>query len=587
MRTRGVCADWRTISLSIRKPSSALVLRSLLVPFLCVLATQADAQSTWTAGWATRGMVVSDCGLASEAGVSILESGGNAADAAAATAFALAVTFPAAGNIGGGGFALVHKADGGDAALDFREVAPNAAHRDLYLDEQGKVVNGLSTDTHLAAGIPGSVDGLLRLHEDHGSGLVDRAQVLAPAIRLARDGFPLSFWAAYVLNAYRGKLETDEAARRIFLRGDGQLWQPGDVLKQPDLADALERISQQGRDGFYKGVTAELWVEEMERGNGIATLEDLAGYDSKYRDPVRGEFRGYEILSMSPPSSGGILVLQLLEIMDGFPLEEWEWNSSSYVHAFAEACRRVYADRAEHLGDPDHWEVPVPGLLDPEYLEARMADMSLERATPSTAVSSGTPTPREPDETTHFSVVDKEGNVVSCTTTLNARFGSGIVVDGTGILLNNEMDDFSAKPGVPNLYGLVGNEANAIAAGKRMLSSMSPTIVLHDGHPRLVLGSPGGSRIITSVAQVILNHLVFEMPIAQAVAVPRVHAQWLPDRVYYEPFGMALDTRKRLEELGHELAEMEEIGRVNAIEVQPNGFYAGPDVRGGGASAGY
>ncbi|MCB9463663.1 MAG: gamma-glutamyltransferase [Candidatus Eisenbacteria bacterium] len=533
-------------------------------------------------------MIVSDCPLASAAGIEVMKAGGNAIDGAVATAFALAVTYPWAGNLAGGGFAVVHLESGEDVTLDFREVAPARAHRDLFLDEQGEVVAGRSLETHLAVGVPGSVDGLLRLQADHGSGQVSRGDVLAPAIRLARDGFEIGDDLATRLGWKSEYLSRDDDARAIFVRDDGRPWLPGDTLVQPDLALALERIAEHGRDGFYAGPTAELLAQEMARGGGIVSLEDLATYRSRYRDPIRGSFYGHEIVSMPPPSSGGILVVQMLSMLARFPLVDLQWGSGPYLHLFIEVARRAYADRAEHLGDPDFWNVPQEGLLSPEYIAERARSISMTTATPSTAVGAGNPS-AEPDETTHLVAIDDRGNAVSMTTTLNAGFGSGIVARGTGILLNNEMDDFSAKPGVPNLFGLIGNEANAIAPGKRMLSSMSPTIVLRDGDPYLLLGSPGGSRIITSVTQVILNSLVFHMPIAQAVAVPRIHAQWLPDQLYYEPYGLSPETIASLEARGHTVQAftLDAIGRVNAIEVREDGFHAGPDIRSGAAAAGY
>lgn len=557
----------------------------VLVP---LAASVTEASVARRAGWAVHGMVVSDCPYASQAGVAMMERGGNAIDAAVATAFALAVTYPWAGNLAGGGFAVIHRADGRDVALDFREVAPARAHADLFLDADGAVIPGASLETHLAVGVPGSVDGLLRLHADHGSGKITRADLLAPAIRLAREGVVLGDDATQRLRGAEAYLSRDAGARAVFVRSDGRPWQPGDALVQLDLAAALERIAAAGRDGFYAGETAELLVREIGAGGGILTHEDLATYTSRYREPLRSQFHGHEVVSMPPPSSGGILVSQMLAMLARFPLEELQYGSVPYYHLLTEVARRAYADRAEHLGDPDFWDVPAAGLLDPGYVAERVRGISMERASPSAEVEAGTP-PMEPDETTHLAAIDAAGNAVSLTTTLNAGFGSGLVADGTGILLNNEMDDFSAKPGVPNLFGLVGNEANAIAPGKRMLSSMSPTLVLSDGAPVLLVGSPGGSRIITSVVQVILDVLVFHMPVAQAVAQPRIHAQWLPDKVFYEPRGLAPETIAGLEARGHrvEVFGGEAIGRVNAIEVRADGFHAGPDIRGGAAAAGY
>lgn len=573
--------------------SLRLAALGILVTLVTLVAPRSAQASPYRrAGWATSGMVVSESALASQAGVEVLKRGGNAVDAAAATGFVLAVTFPWAGNLGGGGFAVFHLADTGeggrDLTLDFRETAPSRASRDMYLDPQGEVVPDLSLFSPLAVGVPGTVDGLLRLWRDHGSGTISRAALLEPAIRFARDGFEISDDLANRLNLKKDHLSRDPAARSLFVRGDGRDWRPGDRLVQPDLAASLIRIAAQGRDGFYTGANADRIAEAMERGGGILSREDLAGYASRYRDPVRGRFRGYEIVTMGPPSSGGVLIVQLLNMLEPRSLVELGWNSADYIHLLTEAERLAFADRAEHLGDPDFYPVSLDTLLSKGYAGRRARSISMERATPSAEVSAGKIDSAVGGETTHFCVIDARGNAVSITTTLNTGFGSGIVAPGTGVLLNNEMDDFSAKPGVPNVYGLIGDEANAIAPGKRMLSSMSPTIVLCDGSPVLVLGSPGGSMIITSVLQVLLNVLVFEMPVAEAVAVPRVHAQWLPDALFFEAFGLSKETRAELERREHALEVFPDpIGRVNAIQVLADGFHAGPDIRGGCTAAGY
>jgi gamma-glutamyltranspeptidase/glutathione hydrolase len=425
------------------------------------------------------------------------------------------------------------------------------------------------------------VDGLLRLWEEHGSGQVTRAELLAPAIRLAREGFAIDQDLAERLNRKRARLSEDEGAAAIFIRADGREWHPGDVLVQEDLARTLERIAASGRDGFYAGTTAELIVREMMSGNGEIVLDDLAAYRAVDREPVRGTFRGYEIVGMGPPSSGGVFVIQILNMLERWPLDEYGWGSAQYIHTVAEAERRAFADRSQHLGDPDFWTVPLAMLLDKDYARERMRGVYIGIATPSENVRPGDATMWEPTETTHLCAADADGNVVSLTTTLNAGFGSCLVVDGTGVLLNNEMDDFAAKPGVPNLYGLVGDSANAAAPGKRMLSSMSPTIVLREGKPILALGAAGGSRIITAVTQVILDVIVFGMPVSDAVAAPRFHHQWLPDELWVEPLALAPEVARALAGRGHhvKLRGDEPLANVNAIAITEHGFLGGPETR--------
>jgi gamma-glutamyltranspeptidase/glutathione hydrolase len=575
-------ASWRTATRNGLRVA-------LAVAVLASCAITAQASEFRPGGWAEHGMVVSDSRLASEAGAEIIRDGGNAVDAAVTTAFTLAVTFPWAGNLAGGGFAVVRLANGELLTLDFRETAPAAAGRDMFLNEAGEVADSLSLYSHLAVGVPGSVDGLLRLWEDHGSGKISRERLLEPAVHFARQGFVIDQDLAERLNLERKRLAADAGAAAIFVRADGRRWKPGDLLVQLDLAATLSRIAKHGRAGFYDGPVAEELVKEIRDGNGVITREDLAAYRSVYREPVRGTFRGYDIVSMGPPSSGGALVVQILNMLEAAPLRDLGWSSADYVHLFVEAERRAYADRATHLGDPEFWDVPLAMLTSKDYAYQRMSDFQMTHATPSAEVRAGALPAGEPDETTHISAADAAGNAVSLTTTLNGGFGTCLVADGTGMLLNNEMDDFSAKPGTPNYYGLVGNEANAIAPGKRMLSSMSPTLVLQDGRPVLVLGSPGGSRIISSVVEVILNALVFEMPVVQAVAVPRVHHQWLPDELFMESFGLAPEVVRDLKARGHTVtvSTRSPIGRVNAIAILDDGLHGGPDVRGPSASAGY
>jgi gamma-glutamyltranspeptidase/glutathione hydrolase len=531
--------------------------------------------------FAPNGAVVSSSRLASEAGNSIMVQGGNAVDAAVATFFALAVTLPQAGNIGGGGFAVVHLASGEEFTLDFREKAPAAADRDMFLDENGEVVEELSLETLLGVGVPGSVDGALRFYDDPGSGKVTRRQVLTPAIELARDGFPISRYFAAQLNDLKELFSKSPGAAGIFVRSDGRLWRAGDVLVQSDLANTLETIANKGRDGFYDGRVAKLIVAEMQRGNGIITRDDLRQYRSVYREPVRGRFKGRDVLSMGPPSSGGIHLIQMLNMLDLLGVEKEVWHSSEYVHLLTEVERRAYADRAEHLGDMDFWDVPVETLTSVEYAKRRIADISRTRATPSTEVAAGRIPLPDGENTTHFSVADTHGNAVAITTTINPYFYTcGIVVDGGGFFLNNEMVDFVHKPGVPDYFGLLGNEANAIAPHKRMLSAMTPTIVLSEGKPLIIVGSPGGGTIITTVMQVILNVLVNDMNIQEAVLAPRVHSQWFPDTIQIETYALSEDTIEALEEMGHEVVPRGNIiGRAHCIYFGEDGLYVAPDHR--------
>ncbi|MFH1853020.1 MAG: gamma-glutamyltransferase [Candidatus Neomarinimicrobiota bacterium] len=539
--------------------------------------------------FAEHGLVVSANRLASEIGVKILEQGGNAVDAAVATGFALAVTHSQAGNIGGGGFMVAHLADGRTFTLDYREQAPAAAGRDMFLDSTGKVIEKLSISTHLASGVPGSVDGLLTAWADYGSGNISRKQLLAPAVALARRGYPISRRYADHLNSQKDFFTGDPGTAAIFIRADGRPWQAGDLLVQQDLARTLQLIVKNGRDGFYTGPVADLIVAEMQRGGGLITHADLKNYQSHYREPLTGTFREYGILTMPPTSSGGVLVIQMLNMLENFEIDSIGWNSSAYIHLLTEVERRAYADRAEHLGDPDFWDIPLDMLISKDYARRRSASITSSEATPSGEVGAGQTWPAESPETTHYSVIDRAGNAVSVTTTLNFSFGSGITVDGAGFLLNNEMDDFSSKPGVPNAFGLLGNEANAIAPGKRMLSSMTPTIVLKNDQPYLLVGAPGGSTIITTVLQIILNVIVHKMDIQEAVAAPRIHSQWYPDVISAEIRSLSTDVVANLELLGHkvETHRWGYIGRANCILVDSTGIYGGADPRGENAAVGY
>jgi len=538
------------------------------------------------------GMVVSTNWYASQVGIDILKKGGNAVDAAAAVGFALAVTSSSNGNIGGGGFMVTRFADGKTFTLDYREMAPGKAHRDMFLDDNGDPIDGISLKTHLASGVPGSVDGLLKAWRDHGSGNISLKQLLTPAIRLAEKGFELTYYEADRFNRRKERLSVHPETKKNFTRDD-RPWETGDVFIQKDLAKTLKRIARKGRDGFYTGTTAELIVAEMKRGNGWITHDDLANYESKYRDPINGSFEGYDIVSMGPPSSGGILLVNMLNMVNEiqkrsteFPID-FSWNSSDYIHAIIEIERRAYADRAEHLGDADFWDVPIEMLLSDAYAQKRVSTINLTKATPSSDVKHGNGSPNESEETTHYSVVDKDGNAVSVTTTLNWGYGNGVTVTSAGFLLNNEMDDFSMKPGVPNVFGVTGNIANAIEPRKRPLSSMTPTIVLKDDKPFLILGSPGGSTIITTVMQNVLNVTLHGMNIKEAVSSPRFHSQWLPDMVFYEKFGLSNDVVKNLIARGHDIKLRGEIGEANGIMIDKKGYWGGADSRGENTAIGY
>ena len=533
------------------------------------------------------GMVVSASQLASQVGIDIMKSGGNAIDAAVATGFALAVTHPSAGNIGGGGFLVAHLADSRNITIDFRETAPLAAHRDMYLDRNGKVMNNMSLKSHSASGVPGSVAGLITAWSYYGSGNISLKQLLKPVIKIAKDGFQISQRFANSLNNSRSLFEKDDGASEVFIRADGKPWQTDDLLIQKDLAKTLQRIAKYDIDGFYAGKTAEYIVKEMEAGNGLITLEDLDSYSPKLRAPINGTYKNYNIVSMGPPSSGGILLVQMLNMLEIFKLDSLDFNSVDYIHLLTEIERRAFADRAEHLGDSDYWEVPIEMLTSKNYALERTRNISMQKATPSTEVFAGDLLAYESPETTHYSVIDKVGNAVSISTTINRAFGSGKLVDGAGFFLNNEMDDFSSKPGSPNSFGLVGNRANAISPYKRPLSSMTPTIVLKDNKPFFIIGSPGGSTIITTVLQVILNIIEHDMTITDAVAAPRTHSQWLPDVIMTEPEAIFDYIQKELESRGYKIILRGKYGSANGILINENGYFGGPDPRWENAAIGY
>ncbi len=536
---------------------------------------------------AKKGMVVAAEPIAANVGLKILKEGGNAVDAAVAVGFALAVTYPGAGNIGGGGFMVMRFADGTVKSLDYRETAPAAAKRDMYLDKNGNFLEQKSTRGHLACGVPGSVAGMMYAQRRYGR--LTRTQVLKPAIDLAENGFHLHYRLAEDLERMIPDFSAYRSSKKAFSK-NGKPYAEGELFRQKDLAATLKRIRDKGRDGFYTGETAKLIVAEMKQGGGLITLKDLEDYASVIRDPVQGTYRGYEIISTGPPSSGGVALVQMLNILEGYNLEEYGWNSSKAVHRMTEAMRRVYADRAEFLGDPDFVKIPVAWLTSKKYAEQRRATIDTAKATPSDQISHGVQPPPEKDHTTHYSVVDRFGNCVSVTTTLNDAYGSKVVVAGAGFLLNDEMDDFSAKEGVPNEYGLIGNSANAIAPNKRMLSSMTPTIILKDGKPFMVIGTPGGSTIMTTVLQVIVNIIDFKMTIQEAVDAPRFHHQWLPDQLMYEERALSQDVIDNLSAMGHSLHMRENTtGLAEGILFdRKKGLLLGAtDPRGYGEAVGY
>lgn len=525
---------------------------------------------------ARNGMVASEQELASQIGLNVLKAGGNAVDAAVAMGFALAVALPNAGNLGGGGFMMIHDAKSGkDVALDFREVAPLAATRNMYLDDKGNVINGKSLYTHSAIGVPGTVAGMA--HAAQKWGTQPLAKLIQPSIDLAEKGFPVTETLAKVLRQETSNMGKWEASKAIYWK-DGAPLKPGDLLINKDLGNSLRLISRDGAKAFYEGEIAQKIVADMARNNGPMTAQDLREYKVVEREPVRGTYRGYQIVTMPPPSSGGAHLVQILNMLERWPLKDWGHNSAHTVHHMAEAMKLAYADRSEYLGDPDFVKIPLKGLTSRKYADELARTIDPNRARPAREIKPGKPQPYESDQTTHYSVMDKAGNIAAVTYTLNTNFGSGIVTPGTGIMMNNEMDDFSAKPGVPNAYGLVGGDANAVGPRKRPLSSMTPTFVLKDGKPWLVTGSPGGARIITTVLQQVVNAIDFDMNPAEGAAALRFHHQWTPDELRLEK-GFSPDSIALLKQRGQNVAVKAAMGRTQTIQIRNGEFWGYSDPR--------
>jgi gamma-glutamyltranspeptidase/glutathione hydrolase len=568
---------------------------AVVVAFVAPAAAQ-DYRSTYTPAAADtirsivaeHGMVVTQEKISARIGADILRQGGNAIDAAVATGFAMAVTYPRAGNIGGGGFMVIHLRERGqemaqDIGIDYRETAPAATTQEIFLGSDGKPDNAKSRDSALSIGVPGTVAGLALALEKYGSGKFTLAQLMQPAIALARDGFVLTDDIADTLPAIYRRLARWPASVKIFSRADGTSLRQDDTLIQTDLAATLTAIAEQGPRGFYQGPVAEKLANAVRDAGGIMTADDLKSYQAIIRTPVRGSYRGYDIVSMPLPSSGGTVLLETLNILEGFPMGQMKQGSTASLHLLIEAMKRAYADRARYLGDPAFVNAPISALIAKDYAAKQRAGIDLDRATPAADLLSIKP-PHEGSNTTHFSVVDGLGNAVSNTYTLNFPYGVGMVAEGTGVLLNNELDDFTAAPGASNAFGLVGYEANLPGPGKRPLSSMSPTIVMKDGKPVLVTGSPGGSRIISTVLQVIVDVLDYHMDVAAAVAGPRLHHQWLPDEVRVER-GFPDDVLAGLRAKGHHVVEPMGQTSANSIAINEGGLFGAPDPRSRGAEA--
>ncbi|MEJ2614587.1 MAG: gamma-glutamyltransferase [Ignavibacteriaceae bacterium] len=539
------------------------------------------------------GMVVSASQLASKIGVEIMKKGGNAVDAAVAVGFALAVTYPYAGNIGGGGFMVIHLNNGLNTTIDFREKAPFKSSKDMYLDENGNYIPSSSKEGALSAGVPGNVAGLIYALNKYGS--MKLHDVIQPAIDLAKNGWELDYQTAEMFDKYLPEFEKYPSSFRKFSKY-GDAYRESDLFKQPDLAWTLEQIEKNGRDGFYKGRVAALILNQVQSMGGIISREDLEKYQPVERKPIMGNYRGYKVISMPPPSSGGIALVELLNIIENYKLNANDWGSSEYIHHLVEAMKYVFADRTYMLGEKDFFHVPEAGLISKEYAKTIFQKIQSDsnKAVPSDLITSGNPSIySEGTETTHYSVYDEFGNSVSTTTTINSAFGSKIVIEGAGFLLNNEMDDFSVKPGVPNQFGLLGTEANSIEPGKRMLSSMTPTLVLKNDKPYIIIGSPGGSTIITTVLQVIINCIDFHMNIQEAIDMPRIHHQWKPDEIYFEKFAINTDAKDNLIKMGYKFADMQSrftvLGVAEGIMIDNLNhiIFGASDPRGSGSAEGF
>jgi gamma-glutamyltranspeptidase/glutathione hydrolase len=555
---------------------------TILVSIFFIISCNKHQQKTIS----KNGMVSSAHPIASKVGLDILKKGGNAFDAAIGVHFALSVVYPNAGNIGGGGFAVYRLNNGEVGSLDFREKAPMKSYRDMYIsnsEDESTVDDKKSKIGHLASGVPGSVDGMVKLHEKFGS--LDWKFLLQPSIDLAKNGFKLTLKQSNSLNNVMMLFDSINGSKVSFVKDIE--WEENDILIQEDLSKTLERIRDKKRDGFYSGITADYIISEMNAGNGIISYEDLNNYSSIWRKPIVGEYKNHKIISMGPPSSGGIALLQLLHGAEKLDVGSYEHNSLNYINTIAEIESRVYADRATYLGDPDFYNVPISELIDKNYLDKRFNIIDPSIKTPSNQVKEGNIQLNESDETTHFSIVDKDGNAVSLTTTINGAYGSKVIVDNAGFILNNEMDDFSVKPGYPNMFGLIGGEANSIEPNKRMLSSMTPTIIEKDNNLYMVLGTPGGSTIITSVFQTILNVIDFNMGMQEAVDAKKFHHQWLPDFLIVEKNTLKNDLKNNLIKIGHKINERSSLGRMDCILIENGILEGGADKRGDNTALGY